>query len=183
MKKTSSLLLIGIMAFGLILAYSGVLFFQKSSAESDLAQVTKEIEDLGKKKLQYDNQNVLEAINAKRTLEKIDVNSLKWSKVIRDIRKALPKDNDVPLVDIISYSGATGSDLSMNVKTLSASDTPYFDVSDFIKAFDQSGIFKNTFVPSISKGIDKEGREVLTFLVTTTYDPPQSEEESSSVLR
>ncbi len=171
MKRTSSLLMVGIIVFTLILGYGGVLFFQKSSAESDLQQVTEELTDLQKKKQQYANQNVLEAINAKKTLEKVDTSLLKWSKVIKDIRKTLPKDDDIPLVDIISYSGSTTNEISMNVKTVSGSDAPYFDVSDFIKAFDQSGIFKETFVPSISKGIDKEGRQVLTFLVNTVYVP------------
>lgn len=171
MKRTSSLLMLGISAFVLVLGYGGVLFFQNSSASSDLQQVSEELSDLQKKKQQYDNQNVLEAINAKKTLEKVDTNSFKWSKVIRDIRKTLPKDDDEPIVDIISYSGSTTNEISMNVKTLAGSDTTYFDVADFIRAFDQSGIFKDTFVPSISKGVDKEGRQILTFLVTTTYVP------------
>lgn len=176
MKRTSSLLMVGIIVFTLILGYGGVLFFQKSSAESDLQQVTEELADLQKKKQQYANQNVLEAINAKKTLEKVDTSLLKWSKVIRDIRKTLPKDDDIPLVDVISYSGSTTNEISMNVKTVSGSDAPYFDVSDFIKAFDQSGIFKETFVPSISKGIDKEGKQVLTFLVNTVYVPSSEED-------
>ena len=176
MKRTSSLLMVGIIVFTLILGYGGVLFFQKSSADSDLQQVTEELADLQKKRQQYANQNVLEAINAKKTLEKVDTSLLKWSKVIRDIRKTLPKDDDIPLVDIISYSGSTTNEISMNVKTVSGSDAPYFDVSDFIKAFDQSGIFKETFVPSISKGIDKEGKQVLTFLVNTVYVPSSEED-------
>lgn len=169
MKKTSSLLLVGILALILVLGYGAVVFFQNSAAESDLAQVTDELKDLEKTDLQYADQKVVEAINAKKTLEKIDTSSFRWSKVIRDIRKTLPKNDDLPLVDIISYSGSVNNELSMNVKTISASDTPYFDVADFIKAFDTSGMFKDTFVPSISKGIDKEGREILTFLVSTRY--------------
>ena len=93
---------------------------------------------------------------------------IQWSKVIKDVRDVVPKDDDgVATVDILSYSGSSATDLSMNVKTLPDVEDPYGVVADFIKSFSESKVFADAFVPSISSGSDDKGRDILTFLFSS----------------
>jgi hypothetical protein len=170
MKKGNGIFTVGILILVLFVVYAGYSFWQKSALEKELVQVDRELVVVQEKALQYQNQNVLEAITAKETAATLKANLIEWSKVIKEIRATVPKDKGDDLVNIISYSGSSNRDISLNVKTGDKSKEPYFDVADFIESFDDSKNFKGGFVPSVSSGKDDTGREILTFLFSTRFE-------------
>lgn len=191
MKRTSTLLILGILVVLGIGAYTGYSFWKKASSEENLKRVETTLADYQNKILQFESKEILEAINAKRTLDDLEGDMIQWSKVIKTIRKTVPTDKGFTIVEILSYSGSSSNDINMNVKTYPDRDEPYFDVADLIKGFEESSAFVGSFVPSISGGTDEDGKEILTFLFGTTYvevDPlalleNDVDEESEAVLR
>jgi len=181
MKKTSTLLIIGLIVALLTGTYTGYAFFQKSSVVAGAKVIEKQLSDLEGQKLKLENQEVLEAINAKRALNSFDEEIIHWSHVIARIRATVPVVKKSSIVDILSYSGSGTGPLSINVKTLHGSGDPYFDVADLIEAFSDSEEFVNTFVPSISSGVNDEGSEILTFVVSTTFVNVTDEDISEKV--
>jgi Tfp pilus assembly protein PilN len=169
MKRTSTLLIIGIIAVLLVGLYTGYLFWEKSDSETELKQVAVNLIEQQNKLLQFENKEVLQAINAKKTLEELDRDIIQWSKIIKEIRKTIPKEDGVSIVEILSYSGSSNNEISMSVKTYPQSHKPYFQVAELIETFDESTSFADNFVPSISTGTDEEGSEILTFLFGTRY--------------
>lgn len=169
MKKLSLLLIVGIIVVVLIGAYTGYLFWQKSASNSELKRVEKSLTDLQNQVLQFENKKVVQAISAKKTVNSLKDEIVKWSKVIKKVRATVPKEDSVPLIDILSYSVSSGKAISMNAKTFPGSENPYLDVADLIKSFDDEGAFLETFVPSISAGLNDSGEEILTFIFSTAY--------------
>lgn len=169
MKKVSLLLIVGIIVVILTGAYTGYLFWQKSASNSDLKIVEKSLTDLQNQVLQFENKKVVQAINAKKTVNTLKDEMVQWSKVIKKVRATVPKEDSVPLIDILSYSVSAGKTINMNAKTFPGSENPYLDIADLIKSFDDEGAFLETFVPSISAGLNDSGEEILTFIFSTAY--------------
>jgi len=195
MKRTSTLLILGILVVLGLGVYTGYSFWKKSSSEENLKRVESTLAEYQNKLLQFESDDILEAINAKKTLDQLESDMIQWSKVIKTVRKTVPTDKGLTIVEILSYSGSSSNDINMNVKTYPDRDEPYFDVADLIRGFEESSSFVGSFVPSISGGTDEDGKEILTFLFGTTYveaDPlallendeeEVVEEESEAVLR
>ncbi|NIA01813.1 MAG: hypothetical protein GWP15_00340 [Nitrospirae bacterium] len=192
MKRTSTLLILGIIVVLGVGVYTGYTFWKKAANADDLKRVEATLTEYQNKILQFESKDLLEAINAKRTLSDLEGDMIQWSKVIKTIRKTIPTDNGLSIVEILSYSGSTSNDINMNVKTYPDRKDPYFDVADLIKAFEESSSFVGSFVPSISGGTNEDGEEILTFLFGATYveaDPlalledDVVEEEGEAVLR
>lgn len=169
MKKLSLLLIVGVIVLVLTGAYSGYLFWQKSASNSELKRVEKSLTDLQNQVLQFENKKVVQAINAKKTVNTLKDEMVQWSKVIKKVRATVPKEDSVPLIDILSYSVSAGKTINMNAKTFPGTENPYLDVADLIKSFDDEGAFLETFVPSISAGLNDSGEEILTFIFSTMY--------------
>lgn len=183
MKKGSFLLWIGIAALAVVLAYTGYLFWQSSAKASELKVLEKSISDYNNQVLQNDHKQVLKAINAKKTLNSLVADLIEWSKVIKKIRSTIPLKKGIPLVEVLSYNSSNEGSFSISVKTVAGRSEPYLDVADLIQAFNESGNFKNAFVPSISAGEDEEGSLILTFVMTVDYvEEKPLEEELSEIL-
>lgn len=164
MKRTSTLLILGILVVLVCASYTGYLYWKQSSIAEELKRVEGNLAEYQNRILQFESKEVLEAINAKKTLADLEGDMIEWSKVIKKIRKTIPKEDGMAIVEVLSYSGSASNEISMNVKTYPDRDKPYFDIADLIRAFDESTSFEDGFVPSVSSGIDEEGNEVLTFL-------------------
>lgn len=169
MKKISVLLIVGIIVVILTGAYGGYLFWQKSASNSELKRVEKSLTDLQNQVLQFENKKVVQAINAKKTVNTLKDEMVQWSKVIKKVRATVPKEDSVPLIDILSYSVSSGKAISMNAKTFPGSENAYLDIAELIKSFDDESAFLETFVPSISAGLNDSGEEILTFIFSTMY--------------
>lgn len=169
MKKVSGLLLTGLLAIAVIGLYTGYNVWLKSSAEAELKKVQNDFSDYNNEILRYQNLNVLEAINAKQTLNEFQNEIVNWSDIVKKIRNTVPEGKNGDLVDILSYSGSGSNQITMSMKTKENSDTPYFDVAEVIEAFDESNNFVDTFIPAITSGSDERGSEILTFTLTTNF--------------
>ncbi|MBL4694294.1 hypothetical protein JKY72_02895 [Candidatus Gracilibacteria bacterium] len=165
MHKKSITLMLGIFLLTGVFLHAGYNFWQNAISDDKLATVQEELKEVEGKLLTLQNKKVEAAVAAKRTLDDFGDIRVRWSKVLDTILETVP-DNKV---DILSYSGTGGDELSMSVKTTSGSVEPYFDIADLIQAFDESDDFENNFVSSIAKGISEEGAEVLTFNFSTRY--------------
>ena len=169
-KKLPSLLLLGVVAVALVLLYTGYVFASNASVEGNLKKVENSMLSYQDKLTQYEEKNFEQAINAKRSVDSLKAGFIRWSVVVDDIQSALPKDsNKNPLVDVLSYSGSGDNKIVMNVRTNTSSKNPYFDVAQLIEAFDESELFVDNFVPSVSGGISQTGDEVITFMFNTMY--------------
>ncbi len=161
--------IVAVVAFG---GYNLYLSWQVSTLSTEETKADALIADYGKQILQYENKQVLESINAKKTINELkNEGIIEWSSVIKKIRKTIPKVDGQPIVTVLSYSGSSNNEISMNVKTNEKAENPYFDVADLIKGFNASVYFKDAFVPSISNGVDDKGAQVLTFLISMKYLP------------
>lgn len=169
MKRLSVLLVVGIFVSVAMAIYTGFVFWQKVNGEADQKKLEKVLSDLNQEVLEFENKQVVQAVNAKQIVDALKFDMVKWSTVIKRIRATLPKKDNEPLIEVLSYSGSLGGGVSMNFKTVSGSEKPYFDVASLIKSFDDSNYFTGSFVPSISSGTDEEGREILSFLMTAKY--------------
>lgn len=163
MRKISMLVSVAVLLIVLIGAYTGYRFWQKSTIGKDLAEVQNELDSYKKQALQYENKQVLQALAAKQTVNDLKSDIVKWSEVIKNVRDTVPKLDGEDLVSVLSYSGSGGNEISMNMKTRADSKTPYLDIADLIEAFDDSGVFEDSFVASVASGTDDSGNEILTF--------------------
>ncbi|MFA5947433.1 MAG: hypothetical protein WC806_00470 [Candidatus Gracilibacteria bacterium] len=170
MKKSSSLYLIGILAVVVALLYSGYLYYQKTFIQSKISTIDKTVAEYQKSLFKYESERVLELMNADKALISFKSGQMKWSEIIKNVLDTLPKkDGKKDLVEVLSYSATTSKDINMSVRTAEDSDNPYLDVADLIQAFDESKLFADSFVPSISGGINLEGKKVLSFMLNTKY--------------
>lgn len=182
MRKTSLLLILGILAVVALGGYAGYLYWQKGVLTTDAKRVEKSFVQLQDEVVQYEGKNIDSAISAKQSISAIKAGIVQWSQVIRKIRSTIPKGDEGPLVNVVSYSGASGSEISMNVKTVAGSENPYLDIAKLIKGFDLSENFTSSFVSSISSGTDDEGYEILSFVFTTAYKERDEKAESYEVI-
>lgn len=169
MKKISSLLILGLIAVVLSAAHAGYSYWQKGQISDEISRVQFDLDTYSQDDLKEKNAEVLASINAKRSLNVLELDLIRWSEVMKEVTRTLPKSRSGLLVDVTSYSGGKDSTVNMNVKTQGVSSAPYFDVADLIESFDESDFFTNVFVPSISSGNNAEGDEVLSFTISTQY--------------
>lgn len=169
MRKGSMLLVIGLLFFIAMAGYTGYLYWSHKKDLDRLSLVEASLEDFKKNQVHSDDSEVLQAITAKKTVATLEMDLIVWSDVMRAIIATLPKENNRPIVNIVSYSGSDKKEISMNVKTSPTSEDPYQDVALLIASFDESESFDEVFVPSISSGNDAEGREILSFLLSVTF--------------
>ena len=147
-----------------MIGFSGYKYWQKSALTAEYQKVESNLSSTKNKLLTYQDAQVRNAINAKRTIDSLEL--IKWSVVIDSILEVLPAEE---LVNIVSYSASSTDTLSMSIKTVSGDDDPYLSIADFIGYFNGSDSFTNNFVSSISSGTDEEGEEILTFSFANSY--------------
>lgn len=186
MKRVSFLLYLGAAALLIVVIYSAYAFWQKSSVADQSLVLDKSIVEYQSKVTEKENAQITQAINAKQTVNDLKKGTIEWSKVISKIRATVPKDGTAPIIEILSYSGSSSNEISLNMKTFSKSENPYLDVAAVIKSFSDSKVFEDAFVPSISSGEDQSGRNVLSFMLSAKYvapsDEPDLENSLSNVL-
>jgi hypothetical protein len=171
MAKGSFLFKLGVLATVVVLALGGYFYFQTQSQSSELESLQSQLETIKNDDLLAQNEGLLEAVNAKRTLDSLSESVITWSRLISDVESTLPKVNGNEVVEIVSYSGNDNGSVTLNVKTVEGSRDPYLDVSLLIGAFYKNASFQNVFVPSISGGQSDEGQEILSFLLNLRYQP------------
>jgi len=156
--------------FVLMLVLIGFKFFQKSSLEEDLRVLKQGISELTDSLTNYQKSDFEATVLAKQVDVYLKDQKLPWSTVLSKISDTIPEDKSGnKLLNVLSYSGSFGNEISLNVSTTGNSDSPYSDVAKFISAFNQSNYFVDSFVPSIAFGLNTEGKEILTFSFQTKF--------------
>lgn len=170
MQEKSFILIIGAIALVVVLGLSSFSYYQKLGFEKDFAKLNFEYENLVNQVSESGYADTVNLFSAKKVLDKIDSETLKWSTVIKEVVKTVPKDEKGnPKLDVVAYSGSGGSGITLNVSTIPASTNAFSDVADFIKAFDSSSKFSENFVPSIASGVNAEGKSILSFSFSTVF--------------
>lgn len=175
MKRVSFLLYLGAAALLVTVIYSAYAFWQKSAATDKLLVLDKSIIDYQLKITEKENAQITQAISAKQTVNDLKKGTIEWSKVISQIRATIPKNGVSPVAEILSYSGSSSNELSLNMKTFSGSENPYLEVASVIKSFSNEKTFADVFVPSISSGTNESGKDILSFMLSAKYVPPSDE--------
>ncbi len=186
MKRVSFLIYLGVASLFIVVVYSAYSFWQKASTADQVAVLDQSIIDYQSKVTEKENAQITQAINAKETVNDLKAGTIEWSKVINKIRATVPKNGVLPIAEILSYSGSSTNELSLNMKTNSRSENPYLDVAAVIKSFNDNQFFNDVFVPSISSGADSSGNDVLSFMLSAKYvqlsDEPDLSDSLSTVL-
>lgn len=159
---------LGILAAG---GYYGYLFFEKNKVSDELTSLENELKVLNEESLNYKNEQVSQAVKSKQTAESLALDLVLWSEIVEEIDDVIPTDSGDKLVSVLSYSGSSNQNITINFKTNPRTSNAYFDVSEVIKEFNESDKFDLNFVPSITRGVDDEGQEVLSFLMNSEYLP------------
>lgn len=184
MKKSSnSLLYLGIVAMVVLLGYGGYNYWQKSSLSKANAELEAQYAQLNASVKKYENDRILEVVNAKQAVTEFRSEYVYWSKIIEILQDTLPKKGKKDLVEVLSYSGSSNKDISVSIQTKPGASNPYFDVADVIESFDMSENFVEGFVPSISGSTDLEGNEVLSFSYSGSFVETDNSTESAPVSR
>ena len=169
MKRTSFILIVGVITFVAIAAYGGFKFYQKSSLETKVQQVDSQIADSKTTFLEFQNRRLNQAISAKQVVNDVKDTGVKWSRVIKAIKSTVPSKDEEPLAQVVAYSAANNSGISLNMRTNVDTENPYLDLARIIKSFDESEYFSDSFVPSVSASTDDEGKEFLNFVMNLKY--------------
>lgn len=177
MKKTSLLLVVGIILVLVVATYSGYLYWQRGKVSTDIDTLDRSISSYNEELLKIEHQQVMQAVSAREVAAELRATMIAWSEVVDKIRETVPIVGGLPLVDVLSYSGAVGREISVNARTVPGSEDPYIDVADIIEKFEDSSFFENVFVSSISRGTDEEGDEVLNFPLRFGFVPERNDVE------
>lgn len=175
MNRIPTLLVLGLLAVLVTAGFTAYMYFGKDSLADDAkkydAQIATTTDDLKK----YQSEGSESASKAKEALNVVKSDYIKWSSVIESILSTTPKDSETknPLVEYTSYSGAAGSKISINARTVAESKNPFADVAALIRAFNESSDFSNPFVPSISTAFAEDGTMLLVFNFNVEYKPGQ----------
>ncbi len=155
----------------LFLGYLVYLFAGQVSATKEAEGYTAETKNVEQQVAALQAKKVSYLQNARQVLDRIDAGRIYWSKVIGDALLVVPKDakSGSNKAEFLTYSGASDGKLVLSAKTYTGSQDPYLDIADVVAAFNKSSIFRDTFVPTISKNQNEQGQTVLTFVLNLTY--------------
>lgn len=165
MNRIPTLLVLGVLAVLITAGFTVYMYFGKDSLLSDAKKYDGQIAIVTDDLKKYQSESSEVASKAKEALDVVKTDYIKWSSVIESILSTTPKDPETknPLVEYTSYSGAQGSKISINARTVAESKNPFADVAALIRAFNESSDFSNPFVPSISTAFADDGTMLLVF--------------------
>ena len=146
------------------IGFSIVFYFQNPIIRNKQVEVEKNIAALNDEIAKYSGQNIEETSLANELLENVSKEEIKWSEIISAVDQVKPAN-----VTFLSYSGAADGKLTLSAVTKEDLTSPYANVSELIKVFNNSAYFKDGFVPSISKGSSVEGGSNLGFTFNVNF--------------
>ncbi len=150
------------------------LVFSKGGVLDKQSQVADEIAELKNEISAYEGDKVGASADALTALKVIEAEELKWSAIIKAVDNLIPKEpNGQPSIVVLSYSGSAEGRIALSVSTLAKVSPPYVDVARLLSDFNNSVLFKDAYIPSLSTGVDESGRELMSFVFNLTYDEPE----------
>ncbi|MBD3270233.1 hypothetical protein GF376_01790 [Candidatus Peregrinibacteria bacterium] len=168
----------------IVIIYTIVISFQKGTIAEQQAETANTITALNNQIENFEGDRVLASDDAREALNQIEETEIRWSEVIENINSLIPRDsNGARKIKILSYNGSSEGRISISGVTNAEVEAPFSDVSQVISIFNGNLYFQNVYIPSISKGIDENGRELLSFIMNLNYEAPDlsiSDSENSS---
>lgn len=175
--KHSWFLVSSLVAFVTIAGFSVFFQIKSTAAETKLNNLKLQKENF--LKAPTDAQSATEgaideisrALLAKSQLKTIEAVQLPWSKIIEKIENTIPKEKDTskPTIELRSYTGSEEGQLAVSATTRPLTADPFGDTANLIRAMTAEPVFKNVFIPSITKSITPEGETVLSFSINFNY--------------
>lgn len=185
-KKPIFLIFAAVLVFGVALAF-GYFFSQVNAAEVERNALTSEIAQAENQLEELQSSDSVLAQRAINSLDQIKEIEVEWSKVLDLLNKITPVDliEKQPIIEFISYSGAENGRLSFNIRTQSSENVKKLldSVSKTIDIFNETPVFSNPFVPSVSKSVNNDDQTLLTFVLTVDYVPSSTESNEDTVPR
>jgi len=186
MNRIPTLLVLGLLAVLVTAGFTTYMYFGKDSLADDAKKYDSQIATITNNLKKYQSEGSESASKAKEALNVVKSDYIKWSSVIESILSTTPKNPETKnaLVEYTSYSGAAGSKISINARTVAESQNPFADVAALIRSFNESSDFSNPFVPSISTAFAEDGTMLLVFnfsvqAASAAHEPEFSEPEPS----
>lgn len=184
MKKSSFLLIVAfLLLFGLGLGYA-YYYSQDNFAIENTNEIEREIISVRNQIDNLQKSDVVAAQKALEVLEKISGDEIMWSEVLRILLRIVPLDVEErrPLVNFISFSGAQEGRLAFNAQTNPSTNVrrQLSAVATIVRTFNDSQVFYNAFVPSISKSVTGEDESVLSFILNVNYTNSVLDEKEES---
>lgn len=169
-KGTGSLIVSGILLVVLV-AGAFYLSFSKTSIQEQQQQLDGQINDLKNQVNNLQGKKVQSAQAAQQFLEKMAKEEIRWSTVLKSVQDFVPLDvsSQKSRIKFLSYAAAVGGKLTMNAQTMDTSVDPMNDISELIKAFNNSSVFSQSYVPTLNRGVTADGKTIITFTFVTTY--------------
>ena len=170
-RGSSLLFVLSIFVLFIMVGFSVYLNLQKTALTDEQGRIRDEISGLNNEIISLQAQNLEGASIAQDWLAEIKNQEIRWSSVIDGIWELLPKDEKTAasIVKILSYNGATGGKINLNVETTGERVGTFANVSKLIAAFNSNPRFEKAIVPSISRSEDDQGNIVLSFGLNVNY--------------
>ena len=170
-RGSSLLFVLAIFVLLIMVGFSVFLNLQKTALTDEQTRIRDEITGLNNEIMSLQAQNLEGASIAQDWLAEINQQEIRWSSVIDSIWELLPKDEKTAasIVKILSYNGATGGKINLNVETNGERVGTFANVAKLIAAFNSNPRFEKAMVPSISRGEDDQGNIVLSFGMNVNY--------------
>ncbi|MFA6521884.1 MAG: hypothetical protein WCT53_05905, partial [Candidatus Gracilibacteria bacterium] len=113
----------------------------------------------------------LKVLAIKSELKKMESTQLLWSKIIDKLENTVPKikETGTPVVQFRTYNGTQEGKISVSATTRNGAFDPFADIALVIKTFSSDPVFKNVFVPVVTKSLTAAGETVLSFSLTLDY--------------
>lgn len=167
-------LVAAVIAFFIVVGFSGYFQFQTSSLKSRIEKLGAQKEALVKPsgdETPSPSAQTASLLGAQSSLKKIEAEQLFWSKIIEKIENSVPKlkDANQPIIVLRSYNGSEDGKIAVSATTRADSTDPFADIALTIRSFATDPAFKQVFIPSITKSLAPDGATVLSFSINFEY--------------
>jgi hypothetical protein len=155
---------------------------QKSAIQDEQKRLDTDIASIQTEITALQSQKVELAQSAQNFLDQIKSQEILWSEVITKVQSLIPLDalTQTPKINVLSYSGSQDGSIMLNTTTAEAQIEPWESVAEMISAFNNSSFFTNAIVPGITRGETDQGKKILSFMISMTYNEEKPQDVSSS---
>ncbi len=148
-----------VFAFVLGLLYTLFLVFQRINVNRQISSMEEQKLELQTKIDELKAEEIEELFVAQELKNRLEENSVEWSKVVRSLQDLTPVS-----VFLSSYSIATGGQIQV-----SGLGDSFGSVADTISSLQKAEDFAHVFVPSVTAGTTADGQAVVTFSLKLDY--------------
>lgn len=172
--KSPALFILSVVALLIVAGLTFYLWTQKNSIVEQNKQLDSEIVSVKAEITELENLKLSASLQAQLWLKEIESQEIKWSNVITRLNSTVPYDGKTSSekAEFTSYSGSADGTITLTTLTKPVNHNPFLDVAELIEVFNESTVFKDAYVPAISKTENEEGDELASFVINMKYIKP-----------